>query len=158
MDALTSILLYACAAVAVAGALGAAIAPPEVRSLCLIALTAGTAGLLAVLSAGYAAVAWLVVGVAAAALLGRPSPASAGEAVWLLRQLGGVVAAALFAVLAYAAFKGSFGHGAYPGGGFGSAAVGRLLIDRDALAGVAAGGLLLAGVIGAAAAWRPRRR
>lgn len=155
MDALTSVLLYACAAAAVAGALVAAIAPAALRSIGLLLLAIGTAGVLAALSAGFAAVAFLVVGVASAWLLvpGGASPAPAGGSQW-----AGLVAAALFAVLAYAAFKGSFGHGIYPGGFFNSAAVGRLLLDRDALAGVAAGALLLVAVAGAAASWRTVRR
>ncbi len=161
MDALTSILLYACAAAAVAGALGAAIGPAEFRWLSLLVLTVGTVGVLAALSAGFAALAFLVAGVASAAALAAPAPSvseDAGGPAPAVRQLGGVVAAALFAVLAYAAFRGSFGHGAYPGGFFNSAAIGRLLLDRDALTGLALGGLLLIAVAGAATSWRRVRR
>lgn len=156
MDALTSILLYACAAIAVAGSLGVAIAPPALRSLSLIVMTAGTVALLAVLSAAFAAVAFWVVGVAATLLLGGAAirPAGAEERRGVAVQLGGVTAALLFALLAYAALKGSFGHGGYPGGFINSAAVARLLIDRDAMAGVAVGGILLVAVAGAAASWR----
>lgn len=155
MDALTSVLLYACAAVAVAGSLGAAIAPPGFRSLSLILMTAGTAAVLALLSAGFAAVVFGVVGVASALVIGSSGGASPAAAV---PSWGGVVASALFLVLAYAAFRGALGHGGYPGGLFNSATVSRLLIDRDAMAGVAVGGLLLVAVAGAAASWRTGRR
>ena len=160
MDALTSILLYACAAVAVAGALVAAIAPVALRWLGVLAVAAGTAAVLALLEAGFAAVVFLVCGAACAVLVRRldaPAEVAAPVAGGLLRQVGGIAAAVLFAVLAYAAFRGSFSLGAYPGGGFNSAALGRLLLDHDVLAGVAAGGLLLAGIAGAAASWRTAR-
>lgn len=160
MDALTSILLYACAAVAVAGALVAAIAPATLRWLGVLALAVATAAVLALLEAGFAAVVFLVCGAACAHLLRRltaPAEVVAARGDGLLRQAGGIASAVLFAVLAYAAFRGSFAFGHYPGGGFNSAALGRLLLDHDVLAGVAAGGLLLAGIAGAAASWRTAR-
>jgi hypothetical protein len=158
LDALTSILLYACAAIAVAGSLGAAIAPPALRSLSLVVMTAGTVAVLAVLSAAFAAAAFLAVGLASALLLGGTGPVVREGRGGLVLQLGGVTAALLFVVLAYAALKGSFGHGTYPGGFVNSAAVARLLLDRDAMAGVAAGGILLTAIAGAAASWRTARR
>jgi hypothetical protein len=160
LDALTSILLYACAAIAVAGSLGVAIAPPALRTLSLIVMTAGTAALLVVLSAAFAAAAFLVVGLAAALLVGGAAlrPTGLEDRRGLALQLGGVTAALLFALLAYTALKGSFGHGAYAGGLINSAAVARLLVDRDAMAGVAVGGILLVAVAGAAASWRTANR
>ena len=156
MDALISTLFYACAAVAVVGALAVAVGPSRLRFAALTALAAGTAGSLAALSAGFAALVFLAAGLGCAAVLRGPAPV-APTAGGRLRQAGGVAAAALFAALAYAAFRGSFSPGGYPGGGFNSASVGRLLLDNDVLAGVAAGGLLLTGIAGAAASWRAGR-
>lgn len=155
---LTSILFYACAAVALAGALSVAVAPPAYRLPGLVALTAGTAAALGALSAGFAGAAFLVSGLAAALVLpgaGRPlQPSPAG----FLFQAGGVAAAFLFVILAYAAFRGSFAVHVYPGGSFNSAAIARLLLDRDVLSGTALAGLLLVAVAGAATAWRGARR
>src|SRR2546428_12809498 len=81
-------------------------------------------------------------------------PATGGR--W--RQLGGVAAAALMAVLAYAAYRGDFNRATYFGGTIGSAALGRRLFAHDALATEAVAALILAALAGATLAWRARDR
>ena len=77
---------------------------------------------------------------------------------------GAVGAAALFAVLAYAAFRGHFAAG-WTGyapltadSGFGFTQVGRQLFTHDALSTDAVGALMLVMLVGAAAVWRGRER
>ena len=150
------------AGVAVAGALVAAIAPASraLRFLGLLALAVGSAAMFALLSAVFAAAVELVAGGAAAVMIGiapvRPAALERPRG-WTF-QLPAVACAVLFAALAYAAWRGGLTSAAYPGGTFNTAAVARLLLDRDALAGVAAGAILLAGIAGGAAAWRVGRR
>ena len=74
------------------------------------------------------------------------------------RQLAAVGAAILLAALAYAAFRGDFARVTFNGGFFGSAAVGRLLFARDALAVEAVGALALATLVGVTVAWRVHDR
>jgi NADH:ubiquinone oxidoreductase subunit 6 (subunit J) len=163
VDVLLTIAFYACAGLALAGALGAALLPSlsPWRAPGLFALAVGTAGMLASLSAGFAAVVALVCLLAAGLLLtGRQAGAApalgvAREARWI-GQLAAAAGVGLFAVLAYAALRGDYVHGAYPGGGFGAAALGRLFFSRDALALEAVAFLLLI-ALGAAAAVRQRR-
>lgn len=162
MDALTSILYYACAAVAVAGALAAAVLPgAAARGYGLLAFAIGTAGLLATLSAGFAAVCALVAFGACALLLGaRTLPLTREPRPGLAVQLGGVTAALLLAALLYTGWRADFATGSYPGGAFGSAALGRLFFGRDAVAVEAVGGLLLVALVVAGSALRSvgRRR
>jgi len=71
-------------------------------------------------------------------------------------QVGALACAALFAVLAYAAYRGGLFHGTYAAGDFGlfnAAAMGRLLFGRDALATEAAGALLLLALVTGGARW-----
>jgi hypothetical protein len=120
----------------------------------------GAAALLVLLSAGFAAVVELVCGLGSAAVMLAARGASEGRVVTpggRLQQAGALGAALLLAVLLYAGWRGSFFPGAYPGGGFNAAAVGRLLFDRDALLGVAAIGLLAAAAAGAGV-WAGSRR
>lgn len=158
MDALTSVLFYALAAVALSGALGVALLPAgSLRALAFVLVAVGAAGMYAVLAAGFAAVVALVVLLASGLLLAPlpaagPSTASSGRA----GQLGAVACAALFAVLAYAAYRGGLFHGTYAAGDFGlfnAAAMGRLLFGRDALATEAAGALLLLALVTGGARW-----
>jgi hypothetical protein len=164
LDVLSSVILYVCATAAVAGALTAAISSGSPRFLGLLVLGVATAAILALLSAGFAALVWLLAGTGSALLVGVSTPraasgfASTGASA--LNQLAAAAAAALFAVLAYAAFRGPF-HPGGPSGALGAvnaASLGRLLFDREALAAVALGAALLAGVSGGTAFWRTRRR
>lgn len=153
MDIILTLAFYFCAGLAVAGALAAAIASGGRRSLGLLILALGTAGLLASLSAGFAALVALVCLGGSALLVGGLGEDGSGVPVVLGRralalsaQLGGLAAAFLFALLAYVAWQGDFAHGAYPGGSFGAAALGRRLFAHDALAADAAGALLMVGL------------
>jgi hypothetical protein len=74
------------------------------------------------------------------------------------RQAGAVGAAGLFAVLAYAAFRGDFVAATYRGGEIGTAAIGRVLFAHDGLTTAAVGALVFAALVGATAAWRVRDR
>ena len=153
MDVLLTIAFCVCSVVALAGALGSALLPPASprRAGALLAVAVGTAGVLASLSAGFAALVALVCLAAAAILVdvrqpGRPGGESP-EPRWPF-QLGALAAGALFVVLAYAALRGDFVRGAYPGGWFGAAFLGRLLAARDALALEAVGLAVLVGLTG----------
>ncbi len=150
-----------CAAVSVAGALLAAMAMARaLRVLGVAAAVVGTAALLALLSAGFAAAVELVAGLAAALLIGMSPgvPAAEGLRPEWRRQVAALAAAATFGVLAAGVWLAGLAAGSYPGGAINTAAVARLLFDRDALAGLALGGMLLAALAGAAASWRTRRR
>ena len=57
-----------------------------------------------------------------------------------------------------AAYRSDFAHGAYFGGEFGSAALGRRLLAHDALATEAVAGLVLVALVGLGYAWRLRDR
>ena len=154
MDVLLTIAFCVCSVIALAGALGSAVLPSASpwRTLALLAVAVGTAGILGSLSAGFAALVSLVCLTTAAILIGARQPRlPAGglgpEPRWPA-QLGALAAAALFVVLAYAALRGDFVRGAYPGGWFGAAFVGRLVAARDALALQAVGLALLVGLTG----------
>lgn len=159
MDSLHAIGFYVSAALSGFGGLFLALTQRRQRrgvALGLIAL--GTAGIYASLSAGFAAVVVLVCYAACALLVARPDYRTLEQAVsgyW--RQAGAVGAAVLLAILAYAAFRGNFAHATFNGGPFGSVSVARLLFAHDPLATEAVGGLVLASLVGAAAAWRRER-
>lgn len=119
----------------------------------------GIAGLYLSLSAGFAGLVALVCYAGCALLLAAPHYRVIENAVGgLWRQAGAVAAGALFAILAYAAWRGDFVHAQYYSGDFGSASVGRLLFAHDALATEAVGALVLAALAGATAMWRGRGR
>ena len=161
---LSTLLFFICAAVAVAGAFVAALTyrdrPRAQRALGVLAVGDGAAGMFALLSAGFAAVVELVAAAGSALLLGL-TPAAPGlqrAGPGWSAQLAAAGCALLFAVLAFAAWRGGLASAAYPGGSLNTAAVARLLLDRDLLAGAAVGALLLVAVAGAATSWRARRR
>lgn len=160
MDALTSILFYFCAAGAMAGALAAATVPGvAARGYGLLLFALGVAGLLAVLSAGFAALVCLVAFAACALLLGSRRGSLAVEPpARLIYHLGAAAAALLLAGLLYVGWRADFAVGSYPGGWFGSAAVGRLFFGRDALALEAIGAILLVGLAGAGQGFRAAGR
>ncbi len=162
---LSTIPFFICAAVAIGGALLAALTGSRAqRVLSLLAVTIGTAAMLALLSAGFAALVELAAGAGSALLIGlRRTPQEPvlkrepRRPAWPA-QLAAAGCALLFGVLAVAAWRGGVAAGSYPGGTFNSAAVARLLLDRDGLAGAALGAMLLTALAGAAASWRVRRR
>jgi NADH:ubiquinone oxidoreductase subunit 6 (subunit J) len=164
VDVLLTIAFYVCAGLALAGALGSALlaSASSWRTLALLGLAVGTAGVLASLSAGFAALVTLVCLVTCAILLSGPRAAAAGalgpvrESPWLA-QLGAIAAAGLFLTLVYIALRGDFVRGSYPGGWFGATFLGRLLFARDAIALQAVGMALLVGLTGVAARSRSGR-
>jgi NADH:ubiquinone oxidoreductase subunit 6 (subunit J) len=156
VDVLLTIAFYVCAGLALAGALSSALlsgASPW-RLPALLAVAVGTAGVLASLSAGFTALVALICLVSAALLLSGPRATAAALGAVRehrrLAQVGALAAAALFVTLTYAAVRGDFVRGAYPGGWFGSAFIGRLLFTRDAVALQAVAFALLIGLTGAA--------
>src|SRR6266849_6572771 len=138
MDSLHAIGFYVSSGISLAGGLGIALA-----------------GIYLSLSAGFAAVVALVCYLGCAALLaGRQYRSLEGVVGPMWRQLGAVGAAALLALLAYAAFRGDFVNATFYGGSFDVAAIGRLLFERDALATEAAAALVLVALAGATVLWR----
>jgi len=116
------------------------------------------AGAYASLSAGFAALIALLCYAGCALLIARPDYRTLEQAVstaW--RQLGAVAAAVLFAVLAYAAYRGDFVHANFYGGVFGSNSLARLMFAHDAMATEAIAGLVLVALVGATFAWRRER-
>jgi hypothetical protein len=161
VDVVLTIVFFLCAILAVAGAVVAAVGPVAPwRILGLLALAVGTAGVLASLSAGFAALVALVCLGASAVLLG-PMDASAGAVAarsqaGLSAQVGAVAAALLLAVLLVVAFGGSFVRAGQAGPAFDAVALGRLFFGRDAVALEAVGATLTAALaVGALA--RSRR-
>ena len=159
MDSLHAIGFFLSAALAVAGGLSVAFLPDRPRrGLALAVVAIGVAGIYVSLSAGFAAIVALLCYGGCALVLAGPAyravePAISGR--W--RQLGAVGAAALVALLAYAAFRGHFAlQYLFFGGPFGSAALGRQLFAHDALATEAVAALVLVSLVGAAVAWRAR--
>jgi hypothetical protein len=157
LDVLTSVLFFALAAVSLIGALGVALLPAGgPRALAFLLVAVGAAGMYALLAAGFAALVALVVLVASGLLL-APLPRTGAEpAPTLAHQVAAIACAALFAVLAYAAYRGGLFAGTYAAGDFGlfnAAAMGRLLLGRDALATDAAGALLLLALVTGGARW-----
>jgi NADH:ubiquinone oxidoreductase subunit 6 (subunit J) len=160
MDSPHAIGFFLSAAVSVAGGLSVAfLRGRSRRGLSLVAVSIGVAGTYVSLSAGFAAIVALVCYGACALILAgsgyRVVEAAVG-AGW--RQVGAVGAAALLAVLAYAAYRGDFALNVYFGGPYGSAALGKLLFAHDALAVEAIAALVLVALVGAALAWRARDR
>jgi NADH:ubiquinone oxidoreductase subunit 6 (subunit J) len=160
MDSPHAIGFYASSALALGGALVVVFAGGRgSRSLALLITGVGVAGVYASLSAGFAALVVLASFAGSALLLARPDYRTVtGGAAHLWRQLAAVGAAVLLAALTYAAFRGDFAHVTFNGGFFGSAAVGRLLFARDALATEAVGALVLAALVGLTVAWRVHER
>jgi hypothetical protein len=149
LDTLHSVLFYAFAAVSVVGGLVASLIGGRARALGVAAVAVGLAGLEVDLDAGFAAIVTLVaVGASAQLLLGPPSAARA-EPAGIAEQLGSLLAGAVLLVLLYIAYRGRYFAGASFTGQFNTAALGRLLVGRDALALEAiAGALLVASVAG----------
>jgi NADH:ubiquinone oxidoreductase subunit 6 (subunit J) len=160
MDSLHAIGFYVSSGISVAGGLGVALLPRrDVRGASLLVVAIGLAGIYMTLSAGFAAVVALVCYAGAALVLAGPRYRSIDVVVGpIWRQLGSVGAAALLVLLAYSAFRGAFAHITFRGGAFGTATIGRLLFEHDALAVEAIAALVLVALAGAAAAWRMRDR
>src|SRR5919197_1714671 len=129
LDSLHSVLFYVLAAVTVAGALTVALLRTRAaRGYGLLAVGARLGGLLAVLSAGFAAVIVLACFIACGlALAGTGYRVVWAEPSGRWEQAGAVACGLLFAILLYATWRADFFAGAYPGGAFGATAVGRLL-------------------------------
>jgi hypothetical protein len=153
LDSLHSIVFYACSALALLGGLVAAwTRSRQVAAAGLFVLAAGVSLLLADLSAGFAGVLVFVLLLAAGAasvLPARSEEAPSRRA----DNLGAIVAALIFAALAYAAYRGVYHSTGYPGGTFNAAALARLLIGRDSLALIAGAATALI-----AASYLPGRR
>jgi NADH:ubiquinone oxidoreductase subunit 6 (subunit J) len=149
LDLVLTIVFSTCAVLAVAGAVASTLGPRATwRLIGLLAVAVGVAGMLASLSAGFAALVALVALGASALLIGGAAVAeeAGGDrrpAVGLAGQLGAVAAALLLAALIVVAVSGSFASGAGTGGAFDVATLGRLLFGRDALAVVGLGATLL---------------
>jgi NADH-quinone oxidoreductase subunit J len=160
MDSLHAIGFYVSAAISLVGGLLVAFLPGRgSRGLALAISGLGIAGLYASLSADFTGVVALVCYAGCALLVAAPQYREVDAAVGALwRQAGAVGAGALFALLAYAAFRGDFVQAAYRGGEIGSVAIGHALFAHDALATEAVGALVLAALVGATAAWRVRER
>jgi hypothetical protein len=160
MDSPHAIGFFVSSAIALGGAIFVALLPGrDLRSLALLVSGLGVAGADASLSAGFAAAIVLVSFAGCAALLTRPDYRSfnwvTGSA-W--RQLGALGAAVMFAVLAYAAYRGAFAHVQFNGGSLGTAAVGRLLLARDTFATEAVAALVLIALVVLTLIWRSRDR
>lgn len=160
MDSLHAIGFYASSGISLAGGLGVALLQRRDRRGVALAVTAiGVAGILLSLSAGFAGAVALVCYLACAFVLAGPAYRAILPAAqpWS-RQLGAIAAAALFAVLAYSAFRGDFPKATFYGGAFDTAAIGRLLFTHDALPAVAVASLVLVALAGSTAVWRIRER
>jgi NADH:ubiquinone oxidoreductase subunit 6 (subunit J) len=160
MDSLHATGFYVSAAISVGGGLALAFLPGRgSRGVALAAAGLGIAGLYLSLSAGFAAVVALVCFAGCALLLAAPHYRVIDTGVGgMWHQAGAVAAAGLFALLAYAAWRGDFFHALYVSGDIGSASIGRLLFAHDALATEAVGALVLAALAGATVMWRGRGR
>ncbi len=161
MDSLHAIGFYVSAALSLGGGLAVAFLPGRpMRGAALAAAGAGIAGVLASLSADFAALVSLICYAACGLIVAGPRYRVLDTPVagaW--RQVGAVAAAGLLAILAYSAWRGDFVHArVFRGGEIGAAAVGRLLFAHDALATEAVGALVMAALAGAAVAWRVRER
>ena len=165
MDTTLTISFYAFSGLAIAGSLAATVVPAR-RGISLLAVAVGVGGALASLSAGFAALLALVALGACALLIGglpldgtaRPARPAGGasRSPGAAAVLAALVPVLLLAALVYAAWRGDFATGSYPGGWFGAAALGRAFVGRDALAFDAVAAMLLVGLAGAAIA-RGRR-
>ena len=149
LDTLHSVLFYAFAAVTVVGGLVTSLVGGRARAFGIGALAVGLAGLYADLDAGLAAIVTLVaVGASALLLLGL-RPAGVEEQAGIAQQVGAALAGVVFLALLYVAFQGRYFAGSSLIGQFNTAAIGRLLVGRDALALEAiAAALLVAGAAG----------
>jgi NADH:ubiquinone oxidoreductase subunit 6 (subunit J) len=160
MDSLHAIGFYVSAAISLGGGLLVAFLPTRpLRGLGVAISGLGIVGLYASLSADFAGLVALVCYAGSAFLIAAPQYRVMDTqmgALW--RQVGAIAAAGLFAILAYAAYRGDFVHAAFKGGEFGTAAIGQLLFSRDALATEAVGALVLVALVGATAVWRVRER
>jgi NADH:ubiquinone oxidoreductase subunit 6 (subunit J) len=161
MDSLHAIGFYVSAAISVGGGLAVAFLPGRgSRGISLAIAGAGIAGVYLFLYAGFAALVAVVCYAGCALLVAAPQYRVMETVVagtW--RQAGAVAAGGLFAVLAYAAWRGQFAHPtSFYLGGFNGASVGRLLFAHDAMTTVAVGALILVALVGATAAWRIRER
>lgn len=160
MDSLHAIGFYVSAGISLVGGLGVALLRRRGRrGLAMAGVAIGLAGAAVSLSAGFAAAVVLVCYAACALLIASPAHRGlevAGHPAW--RQVGALAAAALLALLVYAAFKGDFVSATYYGGAFDTAAIGRLLFTHDALAVAAVAALTLVAAVGSTAAWRLRDR
>ena len=160
MDSLHAIGFYVSAAISIGGGLLVAFLPGRgQRGLAVAVFGLGIAGLYATLSADFAGLVALVCYAGCALLIAAPRYRVVDSPVgFAWRQAGAVAAAGLFALLAYAAFRGDFVHAAFKGGEFGTAAIGQVLFSHDALATEAVGALVLVALVGATAVWRVRER
>jgi NADH:ubiquinone oxidoreductase subunit 6 (subunit J) len=160
MDSLHAIGFYVSAAISVGGGLMVAFLPGRgARGLALAVSGLGIVGLYAALSADFAGLVALVCYAGCALVIAGPRYRVVDSPVgFAWRQAGAVGAAALFALLAYAAYRGDFVSATYRGGEIGTAAIGRVLFVHDALATEAVGALVLIALVGATAAWRVRER
>jgi hypothetical protein len=160
MDSLHAIGFYVSAAVSLVGGLLVAFVPTRaLRGLAVAVAGLGMVGLYASLSADFAGLVALVSYAGCALLIAAPQYKVVDTPVgFAWRQAGAVAAAGLFAVLAYAAFRGDFVHAVYKGGEIGSAAVGQFLFAHEALATEAVGALVVVALAGATAAWRLKER
>ena len=160
MDSLHAIGFYVSAAISLGGGLLVAFLPTRpLRGLAVAISGLGTVGLYASLSADFAGLVALICYAGCALLIAAPQYRAMDTPVGTMwRQVGAIGAGGLFAILAYAAFRGDFVHAAFKGGEFGTAAIGQVLFSHDALATEAVGALVLVALVGATAAWRVRER
>jgi len=160
MDSLHAIGFYVSAGISVAGALGVALLEGRAsRGASMLVVALGLTGTYLVLSAGLAAGFALLCYGGAAVLIANPSYRSINTVItptW--RQLGAAGAAGLLVLVAYTAFRSGYAHASFYGGTFGTASIGRLLFEHDALAVEAVIALVLVAIAGAAAAWRRAQR
>jgi hypothetical protein len=161
MDSLHAIGFYVSSGVLLLGGVAVAVLPGrEGRGLGLAAMALGLGGAYLSLSAGFAAaVALLCYAGCAVMVAGGPGYRTLEAVItpaW--RQAGAVAAAALLAVLTFAAFRGDFVHANFSGGAFDARAVARLLLEHDLLASEAVAALGLVAIAGAAAGRRLRDR
>lgn len=160
MDSLHAIGFYASAGVSLAGGLGVALLQRrDWRGAALAVTGVGVAGIYVSLSAGFAALIALTCLLGCAFVIAGPAYRAVVPVMqpWS-RQLGAIGSAALFAVLAYSAFKGDFQNSHFYGGGFDAAAIGRLLFAHDALPVEAIAALVLVALVGSTAVIRIRER
>jgi NADH-quinone oxidoreductase subunit J len=150
VDLVLTIVFFLCAILAVAGAVGAALGPDATwRLLGLLVLAVGTAGVLASLSAGFAALVAIVCLGASAVLLGSAGVGAVRDLAvnsLLSAQVGAVAAALLLALLLVVAVGGSFQATSHVPPAFDLAGLGRAFFGRDALALEAVGATLTAGL------------
>ena len=160
MDSLHAIGFYVSSGVSVIGGLGVALLPGrELRGISLAISGIGLALVYASLGAGFAAVVAVVCYLGCAVMVAGPRYRVMETVIgtpW--RQVAGIGAGGLLAVLAFAAFRGNFVQAKPTGDGFAMADVGRLLFAHDALATEAVAVLVLVSLAGAFAVWRARER